>query len=380
VNFAPAEAPAPAFSPGEIIPASRIALPIETADLLSRVNGLVASLPREQLSSTIDGLNKAFGNTGPDLQNLLDSARRLQDEATRNLGPTQQLINDLGPVLATQNAGSGDIGSYTGNLAAVTQQLVGSDTDIRGSIDKFPQAATQADKLLNGLRPTVPMLLANLTSVGQVTRVYIPHIAQTLTLLQPVTNQIISTLQSSPTPDAIKINFETVINDPPPCVTGFVQQRRSPADLSPSKPGTNANCKEPANSPILVRGSRNDPCPPASPLPEGRANSESGCGLNFQSPAQAAAVSTAAIRTQLDAEAQVVASAATSPNKGRPNNAPQAAAGQSGAPAPTTDYDSSSGVFMAPGTAQPEVFGNALSQNGRDWRSLLLNPLGVGTP
>ena len=106
--------------------------------------------------------------SGQNLQRTLDSAANLEAAASANVAPTIGLINALQPVLRTHQAGAGDIRWVTRDLAGFTGQLAHSDADLRGTLEQFPPFLDQFRSLLNHLRPTVPELLANLTSVDKV--------------------------------------------------------------------------------------------------------------------------------------------------------------------------------------------------------------------
>ncbi|TXI41109.1 MAG: virulence factor Mce, partial [Mycobacterium sp.] len=115
---------------------------------------------------------------------------------------------------------------------------------------------------LNQVKPTLPVLLANLTTVGQVAVTYHASIEQLLVLLPPY----VASLQSigpmnNPTGMA-KGDFTVGIGDPPACTVGFLppSQWRSAADLSDIDTPDGLYCKLPQDSPIGVRGARNYPC------------------------------------------------------------------------------------------------------------------------
>ena len=374
VNFEPRTTDhAPYLTSGDIIPATQVQIPVNTADLLDQANRLVASVPTGKLNTTVDQLYQAFTGTGGDLGKLLDSATALQGTATENLPGTLTLIDDLGPVLRTQQRGADDIRSYTRDLASFTDQLRASDARIRGTLHNIPPFLGEFGDLEDDLRPTLPTLLENLTSSGEVVRVYLPNIRQVVTILSATLNAVSGAIQSSPVPGTTRIDFRAEVNSPPACTQGFQAQRRSPADLTPTAPGTTNFCKVPSNSVQAVRGARNEACPPLSPRPNGRSDSAFGCGLNFQTPAEAAAATAAAIRTQLESAARNPKTAAEDGDKppGTPNYRPDGPDGE------VVPYDSANGSFLVPGSSQPFLYGRAISGQPRGWQDWLLNPLGV---
>jgi phospholipid/cholesterol/gamma-HCH transport system substrate-binding protein len=384
INFEPATADGPFLADGDVIPAERVTLPVTTAELLEEVNGLAASVPGAKLNTTVDQLYEAFQGTGQDMQRLIDSTALLTAEAAANVDPTVRLIEDAAPVLDTQRATAGDIRTYFGNLARFTGQLAADDGDLRGVLSVFPPALDEVAGFVQDVGDPLPSLLSNLTAVGDVTRVYIPHLAQTLTFLQPTFTRSIGTVTSSPVPGTIKINLQAQVNDPPPCLEGYIPERRPPSDTSPARPGSGVRCVD-DDPTIAVRSGKNYLCPPGSPRPEGRAPDAAGCGLQFQSPQDAAAAREEAIRTMLD-----VASRQSTHTRDAPLRPPNPSSG------PNTDSEENyrygdeylppsgsnplTGIFLAPGSSTPIVYGNDLPSRNEGWASLVLDPLGLEAP
>lgn len=61
---------------------------------------------------------------------------------------------------------------WTRSLAGVTGQLVTDDPHVRTLLDTDPGFAQEVSGLLNSVQPTLPVLPANLTSVGQLAVTY----------------------------------------------------------------------------------------------------------------------------------------------------------------------------------------------------------------
>lgn len=307
VNFQPRSASAP-LRDGQVIPGDRVTFPTPTGDLLSSVDRLAATVPLDKLKETVDEAYQAFNGTGQSLTQFLRAAAQLQALADANTGPTTTLLRNLVPVLATQQRLGPDIRSFTGDLAAVTDTLRSVDPQLRGSIDKAAPLADEFDALLTQVSPTLPQLLNDLVSTGQVFRVYLPNVQQLLVVfpadVADLTNTTAAAVQDSggqyPPPTSM-MGFRLTFNQPPPCTTGFDPHRVAPSDLSNSHPPpTDAYCKEPKNSSIEVRGDRNAPCPPGSPTGPGSTGATAAqCGWHFQTPDQASAATQAAIQHML---------------------------------------------------------------------------------
>jgi phospholipid/cholesterol/gamma-HCH transport system substrate-binding protein len=216
------------------------------------------------------------------------------------------------PVLATQQRVAPAVRSLTGDLAAVTDTLRAVDPSIRGAIDKTGPMADEFDALLMDVRPTLPQLLSDLLSTSQVLRVHLPNLQHTIVVFPAAVAALTSTtakgsLESDGQfpPPYSALGFGLTFR-PPPCTTGFEQDKVAPSDLSNSRPPpTDAYCKEPKDSPISVRGFRNAPCPPGSPAgPRSTGATAAACGWQFQTPDRAKAATDVAIKHMLDVAAR----------------------------------------------------------------------------
>ena len=127
-----------------------------------------------------------------------------------------------------------------------------------------PGFAQEVSRLLDQVKPTLPVLLANLTTLGQVCVTYNPSLEQLLVLLPAVLSRSAGVRASARTtrPVCRSGDFALTIGDPPPCTVGFLppSQWRSPADTTAIDTPDGLYCKLPQDSPIAVRGARNYPC------------------------------------------------------------------------------------------------------------------------
>ena len=132
---------------------------------------------------------------------------------------------------------------------------------MRAILERGPGFAQEVSALLNQIKPTLPVLLANLTTVGQILVTYNPSLEQLLVSsprCRPAGIRA-SAEQSHRLPMG---DFSLTISDPPPCTVGFLppSQWRSPADTTDIDTPEDLYCKLPQDSPIAVRGARNYPC------------------------------------------------------------------------------------------------------------------------
>lgn len=287
--------PGPPFlRPGSRVPEREVSLPTPPGRLLTDLNALLNSVPRSQLNTTVNELYAAFNGTGPDLGRLIDSSDALLATARKHLTPTSRLISQLQPVLRTQGARSADIAAFSRNLADFTRQLRASNAGLSGSLRQLPGFTTELNALIQQLQPTVPLLLANLTAVGQVLAVYLPNVRQILVVLPADINDVVAAIMTSTVPGSANMDFKATLNNPPPCQQGFLNSTRPPTDTSrAAPPSATPHCTAPHNSPLDVRGLRNDPCPNNPAL---RSATAAGCGLVFQSSATEAGAGRKAAR------------------------------------------------------------------------------------
>jgi len=287
LDLTPAGSGAPYLRPGSVVPSSEVSLPPMPSDLLANLNTLLQSVPQKQLDVTINELYNAFNGTGPQLQQLLDSASRLLATAQQNLAPTRKLVTGLRPVLGTQAANSASIATFSRDLATVSGQLKASNSDLTGTIDAGPGFASQLEDLVGQIQPTLPLLLANLTSISQVTDVYLDGLRQVLVIFPAGVDNLVATIMDSPIRGAANGDFALTFGNPPACGEGqgYNTPIRSPEDTSQAPlppPGQEPHCDVPTTSPQEVRGAHNDPCPNNPNL---RAATAAGCGLYFDGAA-----------------------------------------------------------------------------------------------
>ena len=89
------------------------------------------------------------------------------------------------PLLDSQAQTTDSIRTWARSFAGVTDQLATDDPQVRSLLQTGPDAADEASRLLNQIKPTLPVLLANLTTIGQIGVTYNPSLEQLLVLLPP---------------------------------------------------------------------------------------------------------------------------------------------------------------------------------------------------
>ncbi len=263
VDLRPRSDSGPFLQNGSVITVENTTIPQEVGPMLDQVSKLVDSIPGDRISELLDESFKAFNGAGPDLQSLLDSAATVSRDANAVSDQTRALIDDSGPLLDSQVETADAIRTWARSLAGVTGQLEQNDPEIRALLQRGPGFAQEVSQLLNDVRPTLPILLANLTTVGQVLATYNPSLEQLIVIFPGIiaAQQSFGLPTNNPTglPSG---DFALTIGDPPACTVGFLppSQWRSPEDMTSIDTPDGLYCKLPQDSPISVRGARNYPC------------------------------------------------------------------------------------------------------------------------
>ncbi|MFI6997389.1 MCE family protein [Nocardia sp. NPDC050175] len=352
VDLIPADHPAGGnLADGAVIPVGRTKLPQDVGSLLDQSDRLLSSVADTRLRQVIDEAFKAFNGAGPDLQRFIDSASLLVQEAQNSAEPTKKLIDQIGPLLDTQIQSDAAIRSWTSDLATVTDQLRAHDPSLRNVLRDGPSAMRRVSAQFESLRPTLPLLLTNLVSTGQVGVTYHAGLEQLLVVFPPLIAAL-RTIIRGPVEYGAMVDFMVVVNDPPACTTGFLppNERRSPSELDsiPSPPGL--YCKVPQDSQVDVRGIRNTPC---AEFPGVRAPTPELCRTGYVPQGDNPAFG----------PPRPVAPAAAPVAPGSTQVAP--AAYGTGTPAAARSYDPSTGQYIGP--------------DGRTYRQGDIGPGGSGT-
>jgi len=271
VNLSPQTAKGPYLRANSEIPIANTTVPLGDNTFLLNLDKLVNSIDRQQLSIVLDELGKAFSDAGPDLQRLIDRGNQLTQAAIDTLPQQISLLDSSKIVLNTQRETSSEIIRFNAALASLTDQLRISDPDIRGVLDNGVQSAQQLDTLLTTLRPTLPILLGNLITVGQIQAAPVRIAGLKVTLTEYPLSVKNGTIVTPPGSGFARFGLVTQGDSPPGapvCKQGYEStQRRGNGDASSKPvegvpPNLNAFCKAPSNAPTGVRGARNAPRPP----------------------------------------------------------------------------------------------------------------------
>ena len=263
VDLLPRTDSGPYLRNGAVITGKDITVPQKVGPMLDQISVLLDSIPKEKLSQLLDESFKGLNGAGDDLSALFESTSTVAGDFEKVADRARTLVDDSLPLLEGQAVSADALRTWARSLAGVTGQFVANDPQLRGVLQNGRGALDEASRLLNQVKPTLPVLLANLTTVGRIGVTYNASLEQLLVLLPPfiASIQAVGLPANNPT-GYTQGDFTLTLNDPPACTVGFLPPSawRSPADLSDIDTPDGLYCKLPQDSPIGVRGARNYPC------------------------------------------------------------------------------------------------------------------------
>jgi len=257
----------PKLRDGDVIPVGRVQIPADIGSLLDATNRALQAIPPDNLRTVVDEADKAVGGLGPELSRIVDGSTSLALEAGKSVDQIGQLIDQSPPVLNSQVQTADSIATWAQRMAAITGQFKAQDAAFADLLDVGSPALEEGRALFDRVAPALPVLLANLVSLGDIAVTYRNDLEQLLVLF-PQGTAVMSAIAVADSGvkqayRGIYLDFNLNLNLPPPCNTGFlpVRQQRSPSDQDyPERPAGELYCRIPQDSDMNVRGVRNIPC------------------------------------------------------------------------------------------------------------------------
>ena len=253
VDLRPRTDSPPYLHDGSVIAARDTTIPQPVGPMLDQVSALVDSIPKTKLGQLLDESFQGFNGSGYDLGSLFDSSTTVSRDANGVVDRTRALTEDTGPLLDTQARTTDSIRTWARSLAGISDVLANNDSHFRTLLQNGPEAANEASRLLEQIKPTLPVLLANLTTIGQIGVTYHPSLEQLLVLLPSA----VAIEQAAAAPKTIPTvlaqgDFALTIDDPPICTVGFMPPNtwRSPDDTTDIDTPDGLYCKLPQDSPL----------------------------------------------------------------------------------------------------------------------------------
>jgi len=365
----PRNATSASLKNGDVIPVNRTSVPPDINGVVETLNTGLQAIPRDNLKTVVDESFTAVGGLGPELARFVQGSTGVISDARQNLDAITALVDQSAPVLDSQVDTADAISAWSAHLAAVTDELRAQDDHVAGLLATGGPAIDEARRLFERLQPTLPILMANLVSLGDVAVAYQPNIEQILVLLPQGTAELQgASLASHDTKQDYKgthVDFNLNINLPPPCTTGFLPaQQRRPAALQdyPDPPAGDVYCRIPQDSNLVaVRGARNTPC---ATVPGKRAPTVKMC----ESDEQYVPLNEG---TNWKGDPNATLSGQGIPQL-PPGSPPPAAAVPP--PLAVAEYDPATGAYVGPDGKTYTQANLAQNGQGQTWQSMLIPP------
>ena len=247
------------FEPGQTI--TKGTVPSEIGPALDAANRGLSVLPKRKITSLLDETAQAVGGLGPALQRLVDSTQSIVGDFQANISDVNDIIENSAPIIDSQVDSGDSIERWSHNLDVLTAQAAQNDQHVQSILAKAAPTADQVNEVFGDVRESLPQTLANLEIVADMLKRYNKGVEQLMVFL-PEIAAVGQTLVAS-APGSVLMGFNLSINNPPPCMTGFLpaSQWRSPAETSMAPLPSGTYCKIPQDTPAnVVRGARNYPC------------------------------------------------------------------------------------------------------------------------
>jgi phospholipid/cholesterol/gamma-HCH transport system substrate-binding protein len=247
------------FAEGQTI--TKGTVPAEIGPALDTANRGLAALPKDKIATLLDETAESVGGLGPALQRLVDSTQAIVGDFRTNITNVNDIIQNSGGVLDSQVKSGDAIERWARNLNTLAAQAAQRDTNVKSILTQAAPTADQVNSVFSDVRESLPQTLANLEVVFDLLKRYHTGVEQVLVFL-PQGASIAQTV-AAPFPNQAALDLALSINQPPPCLTGFIPaaEWRSPADTSMQALPQGTYCKIPMDTPAnSVRGSRNIPC------------------------------------------------------------------------------------------------------------------------
>jgi len=254
LDLVPPDGDGPFAEDGDVLHGDAESLPVDEGDLLVDLDAFVSSVDKDNLNTVITELGTTFEGTAHPLRRMVDGGDRFLQEAIRNEDATFRLLDSGQVVLRTQARHSGDIRSFSRDLADLTQTLRDRDPELRRVLEGGGATAREVRALMTGLEPTLPVFIGDLVTINQIITTRLPAVEQ---LLVTFPRMVSSGFTGTPGDGYGHINMQTDYSVGP-CRRGYMPNNRwrPPSDLSDA-PIYPAKCLE--GAPVNLRGTKYAP-------------------------------------------------------------------------------------------------------------------------
>ncbi len=236
-------------------------VPSQIGPALDAANQGLAALPRDKVASLLYETSQAVGGLGPALQRLVDATQAIAHDFRGSIDDIDDIIARSAPIIDSQVDSGDTIRRWSANLNTLAAQTAQRDQEVRSILANAAPTADQVNAAFGGVRDSLPQTLANLEVVLDMLKRYHHGVEQALVFLPQSASIAQSVTAQDPGKAALGVGA-IALNQPPPCLTGFLSasEWRAPADTTVAPLPAGTYCKIPMDATNVVRGSRNYPC------------------------------------------------------------------------------------------------------------------------
>ncbi len=236
-------------------------VPSQIGPALDAANHGLAALPKDKVASLLHETSQALGGLGPSLQRLVDATQAIARDFRGSIDDVDDIIARSGPIIDSQATSADTIGRWAANLNTLAAQTAQQDEAIRSILANAAPTVEQVDAAFSDVRESLPQTLANLEVVIDMLKRYHNGVEQALVFLPQSGAVAQSVTANAPGQAALGVGA-IALNQPPPCLTGFLSpsEWRPPADTSTAPLPAGTYCKIPMDATNVIRGARNYPC------------------------------------------------------------------------------------------------------------------------
>ncbi|BCI92017.1 hypothetical protein NIIDMKKI_72230 [Mycobacterium kansasii] len=210
--------PGKVFSPGQTI--TKGTVPSEIGPALDTANRGLQVLPADKIPVLLDETAQAVGGLGPALQRLVDATQAIVGDFRTQINDVNDIIDHSGPVIESQVRSGDAIERWAHNLNTLAAQTAKRDQNVKSILSQAAPTADQLNEVFTDVRDSLPQTLANLEVVFDLLKRYHKGVEQVLVFL-PQGASIAQTV-AAPFPNMAALDLALAINQPPPCLTGFI--------------------------------------------------------------------------------------------------------------------------------------------------------------
>ena len=247
------------FQPGQVVTNSSV--PQAVGPALDNTYKALAAIPSDKIPVLLTETAQAVGGIGPTLQSLVDNTQSFVTGLKDNIGDINDIVDNAPPIFDSQVQSADAIYTWAANLNSLTRQAKEHDASVKSILGQGAPTAERLNTLFVDVQDALPQTLANTTIILEMLKRYNKGVEQALVLLPqaPIAAQAITGTY----PGQANLDLALSINQPPPCLTGFLpaSEWRAPADTTVRPVENGLYCKIPQETPSnVVRGVRNLPC------------------------------------------------------------------------------------------------------------------------